>query len=305
MNLSIAFLTGLTSGGISCLAVQGGLLTSISSKKKDVFLFLIAKLISYTVLGFSLGLLGSTLNISPKIQGLMQIFIGLFMILTALRLANVHPFFRYFSFKSSKRVFKLLKSQSLPLALGALTVFIPCGVTQGMMLLAIAGKDPAWGALTLFFFTLGTLPVFFLIGFTAIKLLTKKIFAIMAAVFIVIVGTISINSGLVLEGVSFKSIKNVKTAIFKSGFQEITIYVTNSGYKSDTNTLKVGVPVRLTLISDKTVNCTRAFLIPSLNYFKILPVTGRETLEFTPDKPGTLTYTCSMGMYTGSFNVIK
>lgn len=245
----------------------------------------------------------------------MQIFIGLFMILTALRFLNVHPFFRYFTLKPSKKVFKLLKSQTLPVILGTLTVLVPCGVTSGMMLLAIAGKDPVWGALTMFFFTLGTLPVFFLIGLSAMRLLKKRAFSIIAAFFIVIMGIISINSGQILRGsvhtvqnyrkVLIGTTREAKNAVFKSGFQEATIYVTNSGYKSDTNTFKVGVPVKLTLISDNTRNCTRSFSIPSLNYFKLLPVSGKEVVEFTPNELGTFVYTCSMGMYTGSFNVIE
>jgi len=35
MNLWIIFLTGLTTGGLSCLAVQGGLLTSIIANQKE------------------------------------------------------------------------------------------------------------------------------------------------------------------------------------------------------------------------------------------------------------------------------
>src|SRR3990172_7772474 len=106
-NFWLAFITGLTSGGISCFAVQGGLLTSAiasseeldisrSLKAKSLIFFLAAKLIAYTILGFLLGFLGASLNISPKAQGVMQIFIGLFMLATAARLLNLHPIFRYF-----------------------------------------------------------------------------------------------------------------------------------------------------------------------------------------------------------------
>ena len=65
----LAFITGLTTGGISCFAVQGGLLASAlteENKKKSTLLFLGAKLVAYTLLGFLLGFLGGTLNISPK-----------------------------------------------------------------------------------------------------------------------------------------------------------------------------------------------------------------------------------------------
>jgi sulfite exporter TauE/SafE len=95
-QLIIAFITGLTTGGLSCLAVQGGLLTSSleqqleqqldlqieqeiaarrarrSGKNRNrvlahprlalpILLFLAAKLAAYTVLGFLLGALGSIL----------------------------------------------------------------------------------------------------------------------------------------------------------------------------------------------------------------------------------------------------
>src|SRR3990167_3912491 len=95
-NIWLAFIAGLTTGGISCFAVQGGLLASAlteENKKKATLIFLGTKLIAYTLLGFLLGFLGSSLNISPKIQGIFQIVIGLFMVATAGRLINIHPLF--------------------------------------------------------------------------------------------------------------------------------------------------------------------------------------------------------------------
>jgi sulfite exporter TauE/SafE len=161
------------------------------------------------------------------------------MIITALRLLNIHPFFRYFTFKPFRGAFKLLKRQSLPLVLGTLTILIPCGITQGIMLLAVAGKNPAWGAELMFFFTLGTLPVFFLIGLTAVELFKKKVFSIVASILITIMGIVSINGGQILRG-SVHTLQNyrkaltgitqdTKNAVFKSGFQEVTIFVTNWG----------------------------------------------------------------------------
>src|SRR3989344_4297521 len=86
----LAFITGLTTGGISCLAVQGGLLASSISQKTEnqsntslVGMFLAAKIGAYTVLGFGLGALGSALTITPQFQGWMQIFAGLYMLVTA------------------------------------------------------------------------------------------------------------------------------------------------------------------------------------------------------------------------------
>ena len=90
-SIWLALVTGLTTGGFSCFAVQGGLLASAlaeSDKKRSLTVFLTAKLAAYTILGFMLGYLGSALNISPKVQGWLQLFIGLFLLATAARLLS-------------------------------------------------------------------------------------------------------------------------------------------------------------------------------------------------------------------------
>jgi sulfite exporter TauE/SafE len=317
-NLWLAFITGLTTGGISCFAVQGGLLASAlteENKKKSTLIFLGAKLIAYTLLGFLLGFLGSSLNISPKTQGTLQILIGVFMIATAGRLLNIHPIFRYFVIQPPKFILRLMRNQAqaksifTPAFLGILTVLIPCGVTQAMMLYAIGTSSPLWGAGILFAFVLGTSPVFFAIGIASSELFKKKAFNYIAAAFIFVIGIVSINSGQILRG-SVHTLQNYYQVAF--GRQQtskvgnvVNIEITNKGYKSDVNTLKLGVPVKLILKTSNVTSCARAFTIPDLNYFKILPATGTETVEFTPNKLGNMTYTCSMGMYSGSFNVIE
>lgn len=126
-NLMIAFITGLTTGGLSCLAVQGGLLASSlagqiekefqaaslhkgrtrrpASKKAakkpnlapPIAIFLAAKLAAYTSLGFLLGLVGQAFQLSALSRAILQIGIGIFMLGTALRMLNVHPIFRIFA----------------------------------------------------------------------------------------------------------------------------------------------------------------------------------------------------------------
>lgn len=317
-NLWLAFITGLTTGGISCFAVQGGLLASAlteENKKRSTLIFLGAKLTAYSLLGFLLGFLGASLNISPKIQGLFQMVIGLFMIATAARMLNVHPLFRYFVIQPPKFVLRLMRNQAqaksffTPAFLGFMTVLIPCGVTQAMMLYAIGTGNPFWGMGIMFAFVLGTSPVFFAIGIASGELFKKKAFNYIAAVFIFIIGIVSINSGQILRG-SVHTLQNYYAVIFNTSTTAkignvVNIEITNRGYKADVNTLKLGVPVKLVLKTSNVTSCARAFTVPDLNYFKILPATGTEVVEFTPTKLGNLTYTCSMGMYSGSFNVIK
>ncbi|MBI2404592.1 sulfite exporter TauE/SafE family protein [Candidatus Gottesmanbacteria bacterium] len=329
--LWFAFVTGLTTGGISCLAVQGGLLASSVATQQEqklsgmhVGMFLIAKLIAYTLLGFVLGLLGSFFVISLKFQAGFQIFVGLFMLATAARIADIHPVFRYFVIQPPKWVYRLLKGQArgqslfAPAILGFLTVLMPCGVTQAMMVVAVASGNPWMGAAVMFAFTLGTSPVFLALGVAAVELLKRKVFAYVAAGVIVYFSVLAINGGVALTGSPYtlqnfyRAATSDMTAYAKggqvagiaSGVQRATISVSDRVYSSMVRKLKVGVPVELSLTTNQVNGCTRSFVIPSLSIAKVLPETGIEVVAFTPMKTGTLAYTCGMGMYTGTFEVI-
>lgn len=326
----LAFFTGLTTGGISCLAVQGGLLASSVSQKSEtqssksiVAMFLGSKLAAYTTLGAVLGGMGGALTITPALQGWMQIIAGLYMLAVAGNLLNIHPVLRYTVIQPPKFVFKFLRNKSrseagvAPAVLGAATVFMPCGVTQGMIVLAVASGSAMSGAAIMFAFTLGTSPLFAVLGMGASKLLEKKAFVYAASAVIVAVALVSINTGQVLRG-SVHTAQNYWSAIARSenqrlsvvagvsaeGFQEVTMEVDQYGYRPSANTLHVGVPVRLTLKTNEAYGCSLAFTMPSVNVSAILLPTDEKTVEFTPNKRGRLVYSCTMGMYSGEFEVI-
>lgn len=327
----LAFLAGLTTGGISCLAVQGGILASslASSAGKNKFIhvstFLLAKLLAYTIVGYMLGALGSSLTLSPKLLGSVQIVVGLFMLATAARLLNLHPLFRYVVIQPPKWVYRLSKRQSIntsvftPAALGILTVLMPCGVTQATMAVAVASGNAITGAAIMGAFVLGTSPIFFALGASLVELLQRRSFVFVAASIVALFGVISINGGLGLLGSVFtlqnfykaattnstsNSGSGTVPAITSDGFQEVTITVADFGYIASSNTLKVGVPVRVKLATNRTQGCARAFTVPDYGISRVLPETGEEVVEFTPKKTGRLAYSCSMGMYTGEFTVI-
>ena len=325
----LAFLTGLTTGGFSCLAVQGGLLMSAipvdggNKRWLGVASFLVAKLAAYTVVGFILGLLGSMFTISPKLMGSIQIIVGLFMLATAARILDLHPVFRYFVIQPPRFVYRFIKNKSrdaswlTPFFMGILTVFLPCGITQATMTVAVASGNPLAGAAIMFAFILGTSPVFFVLGASFVELLKHKAFLYVASGVVGIFAILSINGGLALMG-SFYTIQNFyraattdfsaptdknNTAAVVNGVQEVAITVSNRGYSASTTILKKGIPVRLTLKTNNTQGCSRAFTIPDYNIYKVLQETGDEVIEFTPTTTGRLVYSCSMGMYTGSFIV--
>jgi sulfite exporter TauE/SafE len=240
-NIIIAFITGLTTGGLSCLAVQGGLLMSSLSSQIEksvqaisprsrkssktppstkpelalpILVFLSSKVLAYTILGFLLGLLGQVFQLSVMARAILQIGIGIFMLGNALRMLNVHPIFRFFAIEPPaflRRKIRKTANQTgnsslfAPAWLGFLTVLIPCGVTQAMMAVALGTGNPVQGAVLMFAFTLGTSPVFFAVSYFATKLGEKleKYFVRITAAIIIVLSFITINSGLVLAGSPF------------------------------------------------------------------------------------------------------
>lgn len=323
-NLFVIFTTGLLTGGLSCLAVQGGLLaTTIAQREEEKYLdkekskgaagpilfFLLAKLAAYTLLGFLLGGLGSLFQISLKGQTILQVLVGLFMLGTALALLDVHPIFRYFIIQPPKFLTKRIRNQSkskdvfAPAILGAFTVFIPCGTTQAMMALAIASGRPHIGAAVMFAFILGTSPLFFILGYFASRLgeFWHKKFLKVAAVAIIILALFNLNNTIALTGSSWTFGKIVKASLCSLAYcknngngpeqdavaaavSEQTITIENSGYAPNSFTVKAGSEVTLHLVNTDGYSCAQAFTIPKLNIKKIVRPGSSETIQFTAPK---------------------
>lgn len=354
MDLFVIFLTGLTTGGLSCIAMQGGLLASVIANQKGleqsalsstdkrkntaftsfdeldwkpVLMFLVAKLFSHTILGFLLGLLGSAITLSLGLRLTFQVFTALFMFATAMNLLQVHPIFRYLSFQPPKFLQRLVRKSTknkalfAPGLLGLLTIFVPCGITQAMEVVAINSGSPIYGALIMFAFVLGTSPLFAALGVATAKLSEGwyQRFAKVAAISLVLMAVYSINGVLLVLNspitinklvspvtyfFSDQRFSNVASPSFVNGTQQVTIEVLNNGYNPKYVQVKSGQPVSLTLKSNDTYSCALAFEFKEFGISTFLDTTDTQTFTFTPTKPGKYQFTCSMGMYVGTMEVI-
>ncbi len=341
-ELWLIFISGLTVSGVSCLAVQGGLLASVIANQKvssktlssrflPTLSFLIAKLIIYTLLGGLLGLFGGWLSISSQTQIIMQAVAGIYMIILALNLLQVHPIFRYAVIQPPKFLAKLIRNQSkqqqiyAPILLGLMTVLIPCGSTLAMQVLAISSGNPWMGAAIMASFTLGTSPLF--LGF---GLLTETIndsfkyqFTRIAAAIIIFLGISSINGALVVSGspVTIQSIVENSPVQFNfsgeetdsralagvtviNGIQQVDLQIAATGYNPSFIRVQAGKPVQLNLTTTNAYSCTSSFRIPSLGIAKTLLPNDTGVVKFTPTQPGKITFSCSMGLYRGVIEVI-
>lgn len=356
MNLWVVFLTGLTTGGLSCLAMQGGLLASVIANQKSPFarqsrttegqggenfnpksfdqldwlpvvLFLGSKLLAYTVLGFFLGALGSVLTLSLPVRLFFQGFAALFMLATAMNLLEVHPIFRYLVLQPPKFMQRWVrnstKSRALfaPAVLGFLTIFVPCGVTQAMEVVAISSGKPLVGALTMLAFVLGTSPLFALVGVATAKFseFWRERFLKTAAVLLVFMALYGING--VLTVMDFPvTVQRMGGAIAhvllldtqdqsamvatQGGKQMVVITATNKGYTPNRLTVKQGVPVELTLKANGVYSCAAAFTFNKFKIFAQLKPVDEKTFTFTPKEKGAFRFSCAMGMYGGTLEVI-
>jgi len=344
MDITSIFITGLFAGGLTCLAVQGGLLaSSIAQQEQDtlaqdaksthhlvpVLTFLFTRLIAYTIVGFLLGSLGSVAKLSLTTRIILQFAAAVFMIGTALNLLRVHPIFRYFIIQPPKFLARIVRNQSKsksifgPALLGALTILIPCGATQAMMAYAVTTGSGISGTITMFIFILGTSPLFFILGVVMKKLggSLSNTFNKFAATAIIVVALYNINGAMALSGsnVTFESVyKSINCTISFCENSDVkgvdtnivnaaTIYLTRSGYTNDPRVInvKAGSTVKLTLINQNGAGCIQAFTIPKLGIERTVRLGTTEEIEFTaPNKPGILAFMCSMGMYRGSINVL-
>jgi len=352
MNLIAIFLTGLTTGGLSCLAMQGGLLTSVISNQKGeelgdkpvatslkkidlldwqpALLFLAAKLVSHTMLGFLLGWLGSQFELNLTVRLLFQAVAAFFMLATAGNLLNLHPLFRYVVIQPPRFVQRLVKNSTkskaifTPAVLGFLTIFIPCGITQAMEVLAVTSGSAVMGALILFFFVLGTSPLFALLGIATAKLSERftQTFMKVAAATLVFLALSSLNGILVVldapltinkitQPISYFFSEErfaqkglVGTETLDDGTQVVVIQVKSNGYSPNKIMVKAGIPVQLTLQTQDTYSCASSFILKAFNIRLQLGPTDSETVYFTPTEVGKFPFTCSMGMYSGVLEVI-
>lgn len=342
MNLWLIFLTGLFTGGISCMAVQGGLLASViatqttqTSTRKKTFLlvvfFLIGKIIAYTLLGMLLGFIGSYMQLTIPMRATLMVVASLFMLATAMNLLNVHPIFRFVLIQPPRFLTRLARRQSkqldwfAPFIVGMLTIFLPCGTTQAMMAQALEFGNPFVSAGILFAFVLGTVPLFLLFGvfMQAASQMFTKYFAPIAATLVIILSLWNLYSAASIIGYDTKIRAAFRPVYCELVFCDdlvgtggqtqqpqqsatatphITIHASN--YEIDNPYIKAGSTVTVTVTNINGAGCIQAFTIPQLRIQKIIPVGKEETITFTaPNEKGGLPFMCSMGMYRGTFIV--
>ena len=84
----------------------------------------------------------------------------------------------------------------------------------------------------------------------------------------------------------------------------MTIRIGSVWYEPNTFTIRAGVPTKWIIGSDGSAGCLSVLQAPWLGIQQYINP-GENTIAFTaPTQPGVYPFSCSMGMYRGSIEVI-
>ncbi|WP_040208115.1 urease accessory protein UreH domain-containing protein [Neobacillus jeddahensis] len=326
---AVLFVVGVISS-LHCVGMCGGIMLSqtIGKESKNKFeamkpaiLYNLGRVISYTILGGIVGAIGSVFALSITTKAALQMIAGVFMIMMGFNMAGF-KFFRKFQLKLPTPVCKMINTPraKAPFFVGLLNGFMPCGPLQTMQIYALGTGSAISGALSMFMFAAGTVPLMLTFGALSSLLskgYTKKILKF-SGILIVVLGLIMSNRGMALAGMNINpasmlanigglgensaSATNATKATIKDGIQVLDMSVKYSGYTPNTLYVKKGIPVKWVINAEELSSCNSTIVVPDMNIEQRLE-DGKNILEFTPGNED-IPFSCSMGMKRGMIKVV-
>ena len=306
ITYGMLFVTGLLTS-IHCVSMCGAinLLTVINKTTKRSYkkpiLYNLGRLISYTALGGIVGLIGSVLTVNKTVTGIIILLAAIVMFLMALAMLGLIPL----------KKLKLIRHKTVtanPLIIGLLNGLMPCGPLQAMQVYALSTGSPIKGAISMFLFCLGTIPLMLGTGLFLNKLTGKWKIIVnkIATCLILILSVVMLNQALLYLNIDLFKNNDDSTyqkAILKETYQEVKINVSYENYQDII--IQKDIPVKLIIHvdEDKLTGCNNEIYLAKYKIKKKLKV-GDNIIEFTPTKEETLTYTCYMNMIKNNIKVI-
>ena len=307
ITYSMLFITGLLTS-IHCISMCGAInLMATYNKENKInlkrpILYNLGRLVSYTLLGGVVGLIGSIISINEIINGIIIIVVSILMILMSLSMLNIIKF-------KLPKLLKLKSKTSNSFIAGLLNGLMPCGPLQAMQVYALSTGSFVKGALSMFLFCLGTLPLMLSVGiiFNTVKGKKRIMLNKIASTLILILSLGMLFRGISALGINFNSLfdnyDNYTASTIYKDYQEVKINLSYDNY-GDIVVLK-GKKVRLIInVENKYLTgCNNIVMINEFNIKKELKV-GENIIEFTPNKVGTYSMNCWMNMITNNIKVI-
>jgi sulfite exporter TauE/SafE len=334
-GLVVALLLGLAAGVSTCLALTGGLVLALAAafaaradassrlpvvaRIRPSAVFVMGRILGFFVLGAILGAVGATIALPPMLVAALMIAVDILMTILGVRLTGLSPRIAAWSPSLPGGLGRRLGieegsvtaySDTRAAVLGAATFFLPCGFTQAVQVYALSTGSPLTAGAIMAMFALGTAPGLLALGGLPSLIPAGARPALMRVIGVVVLGFALVNglAGLRLAGLSPSLAVAGEPAArpvvaMEDGVQVLRTFQLADGYMPAEASLYAGVPTRWIVESLEGSSCAIFLQVPGLGLAVTLQP-GENTIDLPPLEPGTIAYTCSMGMYGGTLRVV-
>ncbi len=342
-GLVVALLLGLVAGVSTCMALVGGLVLALSasfqagrtargipgdgviSQMRPALVFMAGRIIGYGVLGAALGVVGASVAMPPQITAVLMIAVAIVMTILGTRLTGLSPRIATWAPTLPMGLGRQLGladgagqgsqySDTRAAFLGAASFFLPCGFTQAVQIYALSTGSPLYAGAIMAVFAIGTAPGLLALAGLPVVVPSTMRPTLLRLVGVVVLGFAFINAsaGIRLSGVTLPSfgVESAAAAplpatnVAADGTQALTTFQDAGGYSPGNVSIYAGVPTRWTIESSTTSTCAAFLVVPDLG-LQVRLHEGPNTIDLPAMQPGTLAYSCSMGMYDGRITIVE
>lgn len=316
ITFGMLFVTGLFTS-IHCISMCGAINLYASSnnntnnlkKFKNPLLYNLGRLISYTVLGAIIGGIGKAFSINYIVQSTIILIASIFMIAMSLSMLGIITISN--RIKTCKIVQKFKTKNSF--IIGILNGLMPCGPLQAMQIYALSTASIVYGALSMFLFCLGTIPLMLFFGsfVNLCKGKAKIVINKIASVLIFILSIAMLNRALVGFGfniedmfISKQDYAEYTKTIIKDDYQYVEFDLDYDQFKDII--VQKDIPVKMIINVDKKHlnGCNNEIVINEYGIKQKLEI-GKNDIEFIPQNEGNYIYSCWMNMISNKIKVIN
>jgi sulfite exporter TauE/SafE/copper chaperone CopZ len=319
-----ALVVGLIASFSTCMATTGAILASFLDRSRldgtqavhAAICFIVGRLASYTGMGFVLGWAGQLFTVTTHMSSAITVVVAVVLVLLGLDMLRVISLATILSKTPAKRYILAATNDNRrhagrqALFLGTVSYLLPCGFTLTTQAFAISTGNPLTSAMIMLFFAIGTIPSLFVISLVSQVRKTQLYRYLVQAIgiIVVVVGLNHLVNLANLHGLNPLARKTVASpqtlAPIIRGKQEVVMTADVGGYYPSSFTVRKGVPVVWKIEGKNVVGCQGTIQSPQAGIQLTNLKPGTNTFEFTPQSTGTIAFSCSMGMFTGSFTVV-
>ncbi len=329
-GLLVVLLIGVTAGFSTCMALVGGLVLAVSAARmsdgdapaggrwRPQLAFQAGRIVGFFVLGAVLGAVGARLALpTPVVAGLMAV-VAVFMVLLGIRLTGLSPRLSGWSMalpaswgarlgldEKARGPYSDLRAAGL----GVATFVLPCGFTQVVQLYAMTTASPLQSGLVMATFAIGTAPGLLLVGgLPSFATGARRALVLsVAGVALVCFAVVNLTAAASLVGVGGSGASTAagvsSNVTLRDGVQVVTMSEGSRGYSPADTVVYAGVPIRWEIDAESQFTCAAAMRGVG-NDFSVDLSTGQNVVELPAMQPGTFSFVCAMGMYSGSLTAV-